>query len=151
MLKKYNKLIPELQKWNDGDGVDIEGWLANQGNYELAIAYAEFFWPEFIEYDGCIFRGSVNTEIYQQTIESLEGDKTSTEALMNHEHIVYLFNVKQTPSTEQIIYLGKKLQEIWKRKLECDFPDKKITVCFSEENCKYPVDYEITFYQENHE
>jgi hypothetical protein len=104
--ENLNELIPELPLWNNGDGIDVEGWLSCMGNYEFAIAYAQFFWPEFIEHDGCLFRGSVHEKPYQNWVDSTKGKKTSIEAVMNHVHILDIFpNVKIPPSREQIVYL----------------------------------------------
>ena len=152
MSKEINKLIPELLLWNNGEGIDAEDWLSCMGNYELAVAYAEFFWPQFVEHDGCVFRGSVNEKNYRDWIVSTKSHKTSVEAVMNHVHILDIFpDVEKPPSKEQIRYLGRKLKEMWKAKLLRDFPDKNITVSFHEDDSDDLLNYEITFYQEREE
>jgi hypothetical protein len=51
----YADLIPELRAWNNGAGIDVESWIASVGNYEQLIAYGKVLWPEFLEYDDCVF------------------------------------------------------------------------------------------------
>ncbi len=149
MSEDFNKLIQELPLWNNGDGIDVEGWLSCMGNNEFAVAYAEFFRPEFIEYDGCLFRGNLNEKTYHDWVDSTKGNKSSIEVVMNHVHILDIFpNVKVSPSMEQIVYLGRKLKDMWEAKLKRDFPDKKVTVFFPEGDYDDLLDYEITFYQE---
>ena len=134
MAVDLNKLIPELPLWNNSEGIDAEGWLSCMGSYELAVAYAEFFWPQFLEHDGCVFRGTVDEKNYQDWIEYTKGKKTSVEAVINHVHIVDIFpNAEKLPSKEQVLYLGRKLKAMWEAKLKQDFPDKKITVFFPED------------------
>jgi hypothetical protein len=60
-----NKLIPELPHWNNGQGISVRNWLRCIGNYEYAIAYAELFWPDFVEHDGCILRDPVDSSNYR--------------------------------------------------------------------------------------
>jgi len=148
MSQDPNKLIPELQLWNNGEGIDLDGWLSCMGTYELGIAFVHFLWPQFQEHDGCLFRGRVDDANYQTWISSTNGDKTAVEKVMNHLHIVDIFpNVKDSPSREQALYFGRCLKEMWSAKLRTDYPDKDVTVQFFEEDCEDLRDYQITFYQ----
>ena len=148
MASHADKLIPDLQRWNNGDGIDLDGYLSCMGNYELAIGFANFYWPTFVEHDGCIFRGDVNLDIYQQWNAQTEGDKTAIEAVMNHVHILDIFpNVEQPPTRQQIIYLGRQIQQMWAAKLCADFPNMDVAVEFADECGDDLLEYHITFYQ----
>ena len=48
------RLIPEARAFEWVDDLSPVGWLANVGSLGQAIAYAELFWPSFVEHDGCI-------------------------------------------------------------------------------------------------
>lgn len=149
MSEEMNRLIPELSLWNDGAGIDVEGWLSCVGNYELAVAYGEFFWPRFVEHDGCVFRGEVHEQLYKDWMNQTKGNRTSVETVVNHVHILDMFpNVEDPPSREQIRFVGRKLSEMWEAKLKRDFPDSSITVSFCEEDSDDLLDYVLTFYQE---
>lgn len=39
----FDTLIPELPKWDEGKGIDVDSWLACVGNFEHAVAYARLF------------------------------------------------------------------------------------------------------------
>lgn len=44
----FNRLIPELKKWNNGDGISIEAWLQCIGNHEHAVAYSTLSGPNLL-------------------------------------------------------------------------------------------------------
>lgn len=144
-----DNLIPELQCWNNGDGIDLDGYLSCMGNYELAIGFANFYWPIFTEHDGCIFRGDVNIEIYEQWKEQTKGNKTAIESVMNHIHVLDIFpNVEQPPTREQIIFLGRQMQQMWAAKLRNDFPSLNVVVDFAQDCGNDLLEYQLTCYQE---
>jgi len=74
---------------------------------------------------------------------------TRTEVTMNHQHILDLFpNTEESPTEEQVVYLGRVLKEVWQLKLDRDFPDRKMIVSFPEDQVDDIIEYEITFWQE---
>jgi len=147
----FADLIPELKAWNDGKGIDMDDWIGCEGDHKHLIGYARILWPDFVEYDGCIFRGNgVAEENYQAFLTQTSGDKTRVEAVMNHQHIVDLFSRShhERPSREIVLYLGRLMKEIWQVKLNHDFPGRKITVDFPEGDPGDLLEYQITFFQE---
>ena len=147
----FADLIPELKAWNNGEGIDIDQWIACEGDHKHLIGSARILWPDFVEHDGCILResGTVDNENYRAFLTQTGGDKTRVEAVMNHQHIVDLFSRshRESPTQEVVLYLGRLMKEIWQIKLNHDLPERKITVNFSEEP-KDPIEYQITFFQE---
>lgn len=153
MPTEFNELIPENALWDNGEGMHVASWLSAFGNYEHAIAYAELFWPQFVEQNGCILRGGLlDDERFQNWMQATNGDKTALEATVNHKHIVDIFvNVPQPPTKLQIRHLGCKLKEMWEAKVRQTFPDRKIVVTFPEEDLHDLVAYEITVFQQRDE
>ncbi|MGY8768543.1 MAG: hypothetical protein ACKVH8_08970 [Pirellulales bacterium] len=148
MSSDTDNVIPELQDWNDGRGIDMDGYLSCMGNYELAIVYAKFYWPNFVEHDGCIFRGALNIEIYEQWKGETKGNKTAIESVMNHVHILDMFpNVEQPPTRQQIVFIGRQLKEMWTAKLHSDFPNKDVVVDFFDDCGDDLLEYQITYFQ----
>ncbi len=147
----YIKLIPELKEWEEHNGHPFtpDEWINCIGNYEHAIGYSELFWPEFFEYDGCIFVSSLpDLENYESWLKETNGNKQSVEAVLNHIHITDLFQVGQlSPSEAQIKHLGSKLKEMWLAKAKADFPNKNISVEFYEGDSSDLVEYQITLFQ----
>ena len=146
-MDDFKALIPKLEEWNNGKGIDVDSWLAFIGRYEEAIAYARLFWPEFIEHDGCVFRAlSFNEENYQSWLESTESNRVATQAVMNHIHIIDLFPNSSPPTILQLNHLGQILFEIWKCKLAREFPGLEIEVEYHEGSEEDPYAYELTFF-----
>jgi hypothetical protein len=143
-----SQLVPETQAWNDGRGIDLLSWIGCVGSIEHAIAYGELFWPEFVEFDGCIFFAGFSEESYRGFMSQTGGDRRAVEAVMNHRHILDLFSGQGSePTRPQVVYLGRLLREMWTAKLRTDFPDKQFIVSFSEDESECLLDYEITIYQ----
>lgn len=147
----FTEPIPELKDWNSGRGIDIESWIGCQGDHKHLIAYARILWPNFTEHDGCIFLGDcVDEENYRAFLAQTKGNKTAVEKVLNHRHIVDIFSRshREMPSTEVVVYVGRLMKEIWRAKLDRDFPDRKIKVTFPEGVFEDILEYEITFFQE---
>ena len=145
----FTELIPELSTYNNGEGIDVDSWLTRVGSCAHAIAYARLFWPAFTVHDDCVLYAGFSQEIFGGFMEQTGGDKRSVEAVMNHRHILDLFqNGASEPSEEAIVHLGRVLKEMWSCKLQRDFPERKVIVSFWEEQIEDLLDYEITFYQE---
>jgi hypothetical protein len=130
-----------LGKLNSGNSVE---------GYEEAISYGKLFWPDFVEHDGCILFANFNKDSYEGFMKQTGGNKKAVEAVMNHEHILDLFPNNQ-PTEKQVIYLGRLLKDMWQTKLKRDFPARQISVEFYEQDCKYPEDFQITFYQRSND
>jgi hypothetical protein len=143
----FNSLIPELKDWNNGKGIDILSWAQCTANHKVLVGCSRILWPDFIEHDGCILLGdSIDEARYLGFLGSAKGDKTVTEATMNHIHISDLF-ATELPTRELVLYVGRLMKEIWEVKLGHDFPNRAITVSFPEEDDLELVRYEITFFQ----
>ncbi len=136
------KLIPELSEWRKLNGSDfsIEDWIISEGNINFSIGYSLLFWPEFIEFEN--WRRSENIKNYAQI-----------ESVLNHIHIIDLFGTdekKDEVNYEQIMFLGNKICEMYRAKLQFEYPEKEFIFEFNGFVRHLPLDeYEITFYQNN--
>ena len=144
----FNALIPEMKDWNNGKGIDIDSWIQCMANHKILVGCARILWPSFVEHDGCILMGdSVDESNYQAFLKSANGNKRTVEATMNHQHLLHLF-ASERPTRELVLYVGRLMKQIWQVKLAHDFPGRKITVFFPQEDDLELLDYEITFFQE---
>jgi hypothetical protein len=145
----FDKLIPEMKDWNNGNGIDIDSWVGCMANHKFLVGCARILWPNFVEHDGCVLLGdSVDEANYNAFLKNSNGNKTTVEATMNHWHIFDLFATER-PTRELVLYVGRKMKEIWQVKLQNDFPGRKITVWFPEEdNLEDLEQYQLTFFQE---
>lgn len=150
------ELVPETQHWNQGTGIDLRAWAAYAGNIELAIAMGELFWPEFVEFDDCVFRDYSHKQPdwgwYEKTLRSLDGNRRSVEALRNHVHIWDVFVRKageSAPTRDQCLYLARLLREMWEAKLLFEFPARHVQVVVNENDPE--GDFQVTFFQQRDE
>lgn len=144
----FRALIPEMKDWNNGKGIDIEGWIQCRANHKILVGCSRILWPSFVEHDGCILLGdSVDEANYQAFLKSANGNKRIVEATMNHQHVLHLF-ATDLPTRELVLYVGRLMKEVWQVKLKNDFPDRNVKVYFPDEDDLELLDYEITFFQE---
>ena len=146
MTDNFAALIPELPKWNNGAGIDAEGWIECVGNYELATGYSLIFWPRFVRCDGYVLRDGFSEESLRGFEEASGCDQAAVEAVMNHVHIADIHcNVE--PTEGQLRYLGRVLKDIHEVKLSRDFPELRFAVSFNDEPGLDLIDYQLTFCQ----
>ncbi|WP_435016072.1 hypothetical protein TA3x_003632 [Tundrisphaera sp. TA3] len=143
------ELVPEAEAvtWEpDHTALDWIQWAGTAGQ---AIAYSQLFWPDFVEHDGCLFLADgFDPDNYQHCMESSNGDRTRVESVINHRHILDIFD-QSPPSRAQIMHLGKVLQSMWGTKLRAEFPGRAVVVWFPEdEDLSDDLDYQITFFQD---
>jgi len=147
----FTRMIPELQAWNDGKGTDAESWIRYVGRFDHAVGYAQLFWPEFTIHDDCIMFADFTTESYETWMKHTSGRRGQVEAVMNHRHILDLFSSDElNVPRERVLYLGRRLRDMWACKLKRDFPDREIVVSFPDEEYENLLDYEVTIYHPKH-
>ena len=144
----YSALIPELPEWNNGKGIDVDGWLSGVGNFQLAIAFSRLFSPRFVEHDGCVLFAGFSQTTYNDFLHACNGDRKAVEAVMNHQHILDLFcHAADTATAAQLVYLGRVLKDIFLVKLKHDFPGRTFEVQFDEGPFDQLIDYQVTSWQ----
>ncbi|MGJ8641713.1 MAG: hypothetical protein ACSHYA_20150 [Opitutaceae bacterium] len=142
----------ELSKWNNGDGIDLENWVSCEGNFSLAVGYAEIFWPEFVLYKDYILRKGFSVDSLEGFEKQCGENRHAIESVMNHLHIADIqhFGCKDA-SKEKIKRLGNILKEIYEAKLQYEFPEHPCEVSFHQpEDEGELIEYEISFWQKKH-
>jgi hypothetical protein len=142
-----NDLIPEMRAWNDGAGIDPNGWISCSGNYELAIGYSLIFWPRFVLIDDYVLRHGATEENLRMWEGATAGDRRAVEAVINHVHMADIHMSAAEPTEAQLRYLGRILRQIHEVKLRAEFPDRTFCVSFPDEPGLDGLEYELTFWQ----
>jgi hypothetical protein len=142
----FSILIPELQKWNKGAGIDAGSWIESIGNFELAIGYSLIFWPRFVRFEGYVLREGFSKESLRGFERATVGGRPAIEAVMNHVHIADIHSNAE-PTELQLRYFGVVLRDIHEVKLKRDFPDRRFRVSFNDEPKLDSLNYELTFWQ----
>ena len=147
MHENAGALIPELAKWNDGNGIDLPAWGFAIGRFDHAIAYLQAFWPDFVEHDGCVFRYSPSPTTYSDWMRSLDGDRQRVESVMNHLHILDMFDSRDFEPDENVVrHVAAMLKDMWSAKLSQDFPQKQFQVEVHPGTADDLLSYEVTFF-----
>jgi hypothetical protein len=144
----FSTLIPEMSRWNNGRGIDIDAWTACSGTFDLAVGYSTVFWPSFVEFEQYVLRDGFSVESLRGFERCCSGDRKAIEAVMNHLHIVDLHHhMMEGVGRATIVYLGHTLREIYRAKLAWQFPQRRFEVLFDDSNFDDLTDYQITFFQ----
>ncbi len=124
-----------------------------ENNVSHAITLSEVFWPEFVYHDERIYLDAApDSDDYLELLLACEYDKTTVQALCNHRHLLeYCLTVdsKNTPTREQLITFGQRLQAMWQAKLAKDFPNLNVIVAFDAQDEDPLDDLQIVIYQED--
>ena len=144
-----NRLFPDLREWNDGNDFPADAWVSSFGSVHDALLYSSLFWPDFTEFEGCLVWADSPPENLEQWMLTLNQDRSAVEKLVNHRHITDFFlNSPTAPTPEQVEYLGFLLQDMWRLKLQRDFPHLPIKVEFYWHDREASDDAQITVYLE---
>lgn len=136
------KLIPEIETWNGGRGIDLEDWIMCEGSFPHAIGYSAVFWPRFIEFENYVLLCPFEETALRSFERSSQGHRPSVESVMNHRHMELMFQGENCErSTERMRYLGETLAEIYRVKLAWQFPDREFVVEYD------PSSDKLTFFQ----
>jgi len=140
----------ELGAWNNGAGINLEGWAQCTGNFALAVGYATVFWPRFVAFENYVLCEGFSESSLRGFASSDGATKQSVEAVMNHLHIADIQHGGcKDLSKDKILVLGNTLREIYEAKLKWQFPDRSFAVEFHKS--AYDEDdligYQLTFWQ----
>lgn len=139
----------ELARWNNGKGIDLEGWLAASGNYELAMGYLSLFWPGLVEFEGYVLREGFSVDSLRGFERAAGANRRGVEAVMNHLHLADLHGPHAEGfSVDKALVLGHAMKAIYEAKLAREFPHRPCVVEFLiPESADALEDYQLTFWQ----
>lgn len=127
----------------------------NQSNISQVNALSEIFWPEFVYHDGRVYlENAPDSDDYLELLLACDHDKTTVQALCNHRHLLeysLTLDSKNTPTREQLITFGQRLQAMWQAKLAKDFPNLNVIVAFDAQDEDPLDDLQIVVYEEEAE
>lgn len=131
-------LIDELRRKHtshDTTNFGVSDFLSAFGSPVNAVMYLRLFWPEFVCFEGMVFRQDVleDDEDRHRALEALDrygGDKTMTEQSFNLVDIPCgVFSRHAHESSDDIDeYLVGKLVELWTHRLAVWSPERKFIV-----------------------
>lgn len=134
--KDYKEILSNAQKRISN------GFEGNLPNDNAQVGWinkiiSDYFWPEFIDKNGMIF-----IKCEYSKVEKIPTDPIEAECFINHLHILDLFTHSadlpdepfwdsEHPDFKDAWNLGKHISEMWKVKLEKDFPKDNFRIYLS--------------------
>lgn len=143
-------LLPQYSEWQrlQKEPFTLWNYIDARSDVELAAAFSKLFYPDFVEIDGQIFLAEQYSEnALDQWRQYFDGDKQKVEQMINHVHIIDLFNnnASDVYKPELYEYLGKVLTVCWNHALQDMFPTKQFVMEYTTDDQEYGPT--ITFYQ----
>lgn len=142
-LKDYNEFAKNLRDDRTGEIVKTDPWYYMEFSAispEVIALSLSMIFPEFVEYNDCIFLKKRFSEgMYRFCVQSYGDDeKEYYERFINTIRLDELFNDKYVCWDDaknysySIEFLGKVFERTWKRELEEKFKDRKFHVEYYE-------------------
>ena len=130
--------IDELRKRHadhDTANFGVSDFLAAFGSPVDAVAYLRLFWPEFIRFEGMVFRQETledddDRRRVREALGRYAGDQTRTEQSFNLVEVPSgVFSRLASESSDEVDqFLAEKLVEMWAHRLTAAFPEEKFVV-----------------------
>jgi hypothetical protein len=110
----------------------IINYIESRGTFELAVAFAKLFWPEFVVRRDCVIRASgLTDEVFESWWVRTGGDKVAVERVLNLLHVRELVPSNVTPLDDSVYrYLGETLADMWAHRVEALFPERRFVSSF---------------------
>lgn len=131
-------LIDELRgkyAGHDTTNFGVSDFLAAFGSPVDAVMYLRLFWPEFIRFEGVVFRQETlededDRREVREGLRRYAGDKTRTEQSFNLVEVPCgVFSRGAAESSDEVDrFLVEKLVELWKCRLAVAFPNQEFVV-----------------------
>lgn len=144
-----DSMKPDLMKWNSGAGISLADWTANTGNFSLAVGYSDLFWPRFVKFEEYVFLEGFGLDGLRSFEQTPGATRRSIEQVMNHRHVADVQHAACVDiASDKLIFLGRRLLEIYAAKLAYEFRDRKFTIEFYQPKDPEELEgYQITFFQ----
>jgi hypothetical protein len=149
-MSTATELLPELQEWNGGKGIAPLDWLFLEAPSDLGVAFADLFWPSFVQFEGYVFREGFSVD----TVRSWEANGTARKGVEAATNFMDTGDLFAPPGAEwsdlikaRAIHVGRVLAETYRAKLARDFPGKAFCVEFYDGTQPGDDDIYVTFWQ----
>jgi hypothetical protein len=146
LLPSLVALMGQLHEVSDKKLWDYANY---RGSMELAYAFASIFVPDIIEFQGGVFLAAKFSEdAFSRWMETLNGDLTKVETMMNHCHIGDFFlNAPGDHDLDDAVFrrFGEALRTTWRSAAQEAFPDLPIRVGWNGDNDS-DDEYQLTLF-----
>lgn len=141
---------PDIESLSDLKELPLDIFVRDNLTPEIAIGLANILFPEFMEYEDCIFMNHEQDKYFRENFKrwhkGLKGDLGAMERVMNHRHIFEDW----LPSLYELNHQNKKyfvsvMKNTWLAALNTQFPSYEFEVSSTYDD--HTDDYILTFWQ----
>ncbi|MFI8102199.1 hypothetical protein [Streptomyces sp. NPDC086023] len=133
--------LPQLSEWVMGEeagGYHLQGFMSANVAVAEAVALADLYWPEFVEYRDCVFLGfRFDQRGVDEWHDRLPGDPRAVEAVVNHVHLWDYFVLASDPEYAALPGLAERIAAMWRAAARAAFPDRRFDVVVSDGSGDY--------------
>ena len=143
-MTDFSELIPELGRWNHGDGISPEDWIFIEGRADHALGFCALLWPNFLQFEGYVLRGPLDVDRLRGW-ERAGHNRQQIETAMNAFLMDGIFPNDPTEATlkdRQAEHFASIMADILAAKLLRDFPDRRFSTFVMEHH-----DFGVSFHQ----
>lgn len=125
LLPDFTELKSQAS-WN----YSFKNYIETRGSFELAAAFAKLFWPDLIEYRGCVLRADgFSEQSFDEWWQQAKGNRTTIERVLNLLHVRELVPSDTSDLDESVYrYLGQTLAAMWACRVKLLFPSRSFIV-----------------------
>ena len=143
-MTSLSELIPELARWNHGNGIAPDDWIFIEGRADHALGLCSLLWPEFVQFNGYVLRGPLDVERLRGW-ESQGHARQQIETAMNAFLLEGIFPNDPTDGTLKDIQserFATIMADMLSAKLFHDFPQRRFSVFVMDGD-----DFGVSFHQ----
>lgn len=123
-MQDFHRLKAQSQ-WN----FSLLTYIESRGSIELAVAFADLFWPEFEIREGYLLRSTgLRDEDLLRWISSTNGDRERVERALNLLHVSDIVPGDAGASDEMLRFLATTIAEMWRARLQQLYPERTVVV-----------------------
>ncbi len=125
-----DQLVPELAKWDLGNGISLTDWIYIVGRADHALGFQALLWPRLVEFEGYVFRESVDVDRLRGW-EASGATRSQIETAMNALFLDAAFPNDETDTSlkgQQIDAWASIMCEMLRAKLNSEFPTREFAV-----------------------
>lgn len=138
------ELIPELGRWNNGNGIAPADWIFIEGRADHALGFCLLLWPDFQLFEGYVLRGPIDVDRLRGW-EKAGHSRQQVETAMN---ALWMDGIFPTDPTEfasknrQTAHFATVMADMLSAKLLRDFPDRRFSTFVMDGD-----DFGVSFHQ----
>ena len=138
-------LIPELARWNNGEGISPDTWIFIEGRADHGLGFCALVWPELVEFEDYVLRAPLDVERLRGW-ERVGGiTRQQIEIAMNAYLLDVVFPQDETESVlkeAQCVHLANIMADMLGAKLAREFPERRFSAFAMSGD-----DFGVTFHQ----